>query len=203
MKNFNLWILTFAFLISSPSFALELGIMGGINSNAPSISSNSVDTQVSSGGGFDAGAFFSMGLVDDFSIEVDGLFEHKSYIVGAAPLGTNYTLNDFHIPVYLRYSLIPLLNVGLGPYWSMGLGNITSTTGISTTSTSASYANDGLLQNDFGLSASLQLRIPFTPFTSFIVDGRYDLGLTNLATNPGQSYKTRQLSLLAGLGFGF
>ena len=190
-------ILSFCILaLSSTSHALEFGVIGGLNSSSPSISAGNVDANANSGGGYDLGAFFMMGLVSDFSIEVDGLFQHKNFSSGI----TQFTMNNFLLPTFLRYSLIPLFNVGLGPYWGAGVGDVT--TAIGNTSTSHSYGDSGLIKNDFGFTTSLQFKFPITPVNSLVLDGRYQFGLTNLSNTANGNFKTRGFQLLAGIGFG-
>ena len=199
MKNFRHFLILASLFFCTSSHALEFGLLGGINSNTPNVSNNNSGVSVTSASGYGLGAFFSLGLVSDFSIEIDGIFEHRSYTSGSP--GTTYSLSDFQVPVFLRYSLAPLLNIGLGPYWSSGLGDV----GVSTSllgNLSQTYASAGLSQSDFGMATSLQLRVPITPFNHLIVDGRYHYGISNLATTAGSTLQTRELSLLAGLGFG-
>ncbi len=187
---------------SSPVHAFELGFIGGYNSNSPSISNAGVDATTSGSSGYELGAYFSQALVNKFSIEIDTILEHKSYVLGSSSTGTTYSLNDFQIPVFARYSIIPLFNVGLGLYWSSSFGSVSTNNGTSSTTFSQSYSAAGLSETDFGLTTSIQARIPVTPVNRLILDVRYNFGLSNLSTDSANSYKSRELCFLAGFSFG-
>jgi hypothetical protein len=166
-------ILIAAGILNTAAARADWGVLGGATIFNPSNITNNSNT------GFAGGIFIRSGGTIGPSLEVDALYDGRS-------LGGT-TLKTLQVPAFIRLYFLPLMNIGLGAYYAQGIGSDDS--------------NAGLKSSDFGLDGSLQVRIPLTGMTHFIIDARYLYGLTDIV-KVGDS-KTREVNILGGFSFGY
>lgn len=133
-------------------------------------------------------------------LETGGLYAVRGFKQLGETSPLEVTFNAIEIPLLLRYFFMPTVSVGMGAYFSHGLGTYSLKTDAGTASADYSFTTYGA--DDYGLVASLALRFKLVPLTSLIVDGRYLYGLQNISHDPSVSTSLRDLQVLTGIQFG-
>lgn len=196
----------FSFLAVSNAHALvnvtAVGVGNYMGASASVLTSTMPITGKLTWGG---GALFGFKLNPFLTLEAGGLFAPRkssidfSILDASLPSATK-SYNAIQIPALLRVTAIPLLSFGAGMYYSVGMGSVTSEVTGSAPSTQT-FAEARLKSSDYGLVGSVAFRLPLAPMFGFVVDGRFNYGLANLATDAGVSLKAREAQVLAGLNF--
>jgi hypothetical protein len=157
--------------------------------------------------GISAGTFLELEIG---ALKIARKYEVKTATASSTDLST-YTQGAVQLPLLLRFNLLPFLSIGAGGFYNLGMGDIkkssveTASDGtVETSSSKGSFSSFGLKKNDFGALVSLGIYVPVAPKISFIVDGRYALGLSDVNANPGSStpvvkQKYTDIQVLAGL----
>jgi hypothetical protein len=171
---------------ASVSQAATLSLVGAADVSKPSqnVNTDTYGTKV----GFGGGVLLDFRLMERTMFEIGGLYVNRK--PNDTTLGVVTTLPAIQVPVLLRWYLNPMFSIGVGGYYADGQGN--------------NYAASNLKTSDYGLVGSVGLRFPMTMTTRFLVDVRYDYGLTNVYTDPnstGDTYKNRDLQALVGFQF--
>lgn len=201
--KFRLALVAF-FLVSqlAPSAqAFELGVEGGFNlssySQTPaptlSLSGNLAPT---------FGAFFGVGLNPLIDVEIAALMATRKF-GGTFPIIGEYSITGkgLVIPVLARFNLLPIFSFGVGPYYSMVMGDLDIKSG--TTASTKTYAANSASKTEFGLELNARIQVPIVPMFKLLADVRYNFGLTNGSTATGTTTKYKDLMLLAGASFSF
>jgi hypothetical protein len=163
---------------------LTLGVKGGM-----ALSTTSEDG-ASNGTGWLAGlgADFGMGPL---GVMIDLLYGQRAY---GFPGSTEVKLTQLFVPIQARYSIIPMLHLSAGGYFSTGFGNVKgSVLGVPF---DQPYSTFGISKSDFGATAGLGLSLPLG-VTTLSLEARYNLGLKDT----GGGTKIRSIDLLAGVTF--
>jgi hypothetical protein len=199
MKKIVTLVLT-GMILASSAQAVELNVVGGLTMASPS--ANSTGVVYTSSSALTFGALLDFGFIPGFAIETGLLSVGEKFKETTLGIDTNVKTRAWEVPVLLEFTALPLLNVGAGVYFQKYNGTFdTDTNGVTTTGNSWTGAN--LKQNDFGAKINARLMLPIAPLTHFLVDASYKLGLSNLSTTSGSSFKTREFAALVGVGFGF
>lgn len=182
----------------SPALASEVGILGGFNSFNPSVTNTSTTPKLGHTFGF---MFqFVPGPID---LELDVLYASKKVEAG----GATFTLNSIQFPLMVRLAPLPIISVGFGGYYQMGVGNVTTErNGVSASTdynTTIFYTTLGLKRNDYGAIGSVRLKLPLGG-ANLIADLRYLYGLQDnlLPASSSASVKYRSLDALVGVSWG-
>ncbi|MEO5667037.1 MAG: outer membrane beta-barrel protein [Bdellovibrionota bacterium] len=194
-------------LSASPAHALVgFSLKAGTNLNSFSgsnSSGNSIANYSNVGMGYMGGLGVDIG-VGPIGVLVDVLYAARAYKfgIGADVSLINHTLKlpSIYIPIQARFSIIPLLSLTGGVYYSMLLsdsGNVYDSSGTKTGTVDMSGH-----KNDFGAVAGLGVNLPLG-VTTLSLEARYNYGFTNLAANPtgDESMKNRAIDVLVGMTF--
>lgn len=217
----NIWSVlfcTFIFLAAGSAKAeLKLSVVGAYLNNSPTVSSNVSTVTISgnSGTSYGGGALLSFGL-SRFMVETGALYVQRkagATMTSTLPAGTltqTMTFTDLQIPLMLRMGLLPMLNVGVGVVYNIGMGNIsldqTDPSGIAGgnfTGKSESYSQAQDASSDLAAAAGVQLNIPLGSRYGLLLDGNYQFGITNLDTSGNYPLKVNVIQVLAGLNIAF
>jgi hypothetical protein len=153
---------------SAQSF--DMGLEAGMNFSSfigSGVNSSNLGGTVSSRLGFVGGGYLSLNFGPNFSIRPELLYEQKGAQISGTT--TSYEADYVEVPVLLKIGLgIPVINpsILIGP--SFDWNTLSSLPG------SAGALNTG----DVGLVGGLEF-----DFSSFCVNGRYELGLDNVTGN--------------------
>lgn len=113
--------------------------------------------------------------------------------------------HNLHLPFLFRFNFDERIGLGFGGYAGIASGSVTNTQGGSTSL--LTYNSVGIHDRDFGLLFSARASLKIVPQLYFIVDGRYQHGLSNLANTPpgmpGDVYNTRSMQAYLGLSYRF
>lgn len=149
---------------------------------------------------FGGGLSLAFRLTEHLELETSLLYLHRNFSkMEGAGLQTDYTVAALQYPILVRYGLSESFTVGMGGYYSTGVGNLTRTQ--NSQSHIVGY-NDILLTSwELGLVTSAQYRWPLNENMSLISQARILLGLTDLDQSETSSLYTRDLQLWSGIGF--
>ena len=199
MKKFCIIII--CFLAAQLNAKAQIGILVKAGISAPSVTFPKQFEEVSKlKFGFLGGAGLNLPLGRKFSIQPEVMFvqkgEKKEYDGDGFKITENITLNYVEIPVLVQYKLLGdndnsgiKLFLQAGPYVGFGLGGKAKSEGNGSSMEydikfgepdnrqSSTFFLDNSL--DFGASFGAGLGLPIGP-GSFLIDLRYNLGLTNL-----------------------
>jgi hypothetical protein len=193
---------------SRTCFALDLDVLAGMNVDNPSITvPGTPDLAASNGYTGTIGAFMGLDLIPGFMLETGLQYLPRKYTLNSTAADDNYTVNVkyYMVPAIVRFTLLPIINVGVGPYYARGSSVITSTGTINGQPNSvltSNFSQGTTTVSDWGVVASVQAKLPILPFFHLTADARYLLGMENVDASgiAGQSTKYRDWQLLFGAG---
>lgn len=209
MKYIKIRALLFTALLSAnASHALELvtfGVkagLGAVNHSMTNVNYSALGTKIGlsylGGGSIDVG-------VGPFGGMADILFASRGYKISYTDptygiVNVGQRMNSLMIPVQARFST-GLIQFSAGGYWSLGLGNVSTSTTVAATgqavsNVSSSYALQGLNRSNLGLTIGAGVSI-----VMFSVEIRYNHGITDMTVSPLTFEKSRSVDLLAGMTF--
>jgi hypothetical protein len=206
--RFGFALLLAAAILTPPEASAQtvIGVKGGIGIAELSLSENSLDFD--SRTTFTGGAFATFGLGETFFLQPEVLY---------APKGAKGDLDGVDATFALDYIEVPLLvgagfNVGsgsvqprvfAGPSVGFEIGcDVSGSEGGTSVSLSCSELELETTSVDFGVVFGAAVAFPLGS-VQLIIDGRYDLGLTNVNDTEGddESLKNRAWQFMAGVGF--
>ena len=201
MKNLKNAIIAVSLLLTFQAQAqVKLGITGGINAsqfNIPIIKDLGI-VSLKRGVGISTGIFVSTPLVGPLSVRAEGNYMSRNYIVKIDPDALTEAVNiPFDITAHLksRYYEIPLLlqvDLGSGPVSGYLLGGgaisgyMNSKLGVGVLGVSVvsiPISNIGFRKSEWSAIGGVGMRVDMG-FADFILEGRYQLGLTDLVNVP-------------------
>lgn len=208
----NFWRLKSAALIFTlfpiTSFALE------IETNPVVIFNAAAPTQKQNGGSFGwtgdvatgFGLLTSYHLFESrFDLEIGAIYMNQTSERELSGSTLKQDSHHLHIPLLIRFNFDEKMAIGFGGYASIANGSITTLQNGN--STDATYNAAGIHNRDFGLLFSARASLMIIPQFYFIVDGRYQHGLSNLANIPpgvpGDIFNTRSMQAYLGLSYRF
>ncbi|MBI3535367.1 MAG: PorT family protein [Deltaproteobacteria bacterium] len=181
-----LGLLSLFISFSTPSFAShKFGIFGDTTMYKPTNVSGA-KAKLNFGGG----ATMEFGLGPKIGLELGAFYLQNKYEATSAVLTKNVTA-----PLLLRIWFIPTISVGVGGYFSYGLGKVT------VASTDFDYSAASLSQTDFGLMGALGFNFKVGPTVALVLEGRYAYGLKDIDTSATTSKSTNIIGMV-GLRFG-
>lgn len=206
MKTFLRIALPLALLIAAPLQAqTTIGVKGGINIADIDTNIEDLPDVLDSKTGFVGGGFVTLGLGSLFAVQPELLYSQKGFKAEegmlSAQLGTNY----IEIPVLLKAQFrLAMLRPAIyaGPVASFETSCNLDVVGVSVDCDD----DEGFVdrkKNDWGAVFGANVDLILGSIT-LILDGRYQLGLTNLADAPDlpdEEAKNRVWQIMAGVGF--
>lgn len=164
--------------------------------------------------GFGGGLLLEAMFNPKIGLELGGLLlqrkweRHRVVTSPASDQTTTFSGNSIHVPLLLRFKLGSKFSIGVGAYMSQLIGDANAvTTGTSSSTTTGSWAGTDYTTMDYGVLASLRLRIPLSAKVGLIADGRFGFGFAEGFTDTFKSGGTATLQHsdiqgLIGLQFG-
>ena len=206
MKTIVRLALPLALLIAAPLPAqTTIGVKGGIN--VADVSTNVVDVSdlVDSKTGFVGGGFVTLGLGSLFAVQPELLYSQKGFKAEEGGQSAQLNTNYLEIPVLLKAQFkLAMLRpaVYAGPVVSFETTCNLDVLGVTFDCDDDDEGFDQRKKTDWGAVFGANLDFFLGPLT-LILDGRYQLGLTNLADDPegNDEVKTRVWQFMAGVGF--
>jgi hypothetical protein len=191
-----------AAMLATPAQAAKLSVVGAGNLSKPKLSPIEVIPAAQAKFGIGGGALLEFPFTPVFGVEIGGLYVPRKYDIGSNQAGYVRSLNGLEIPVTLKFRLLPVLNVGVGGFYRMAMGDVKYTTPAGA-SGSETYDSAGLDKSDMGFHGTLGFDMPVGPMMGFVVDGRYQVGIQDQLkpAQTGSTYKFSGIQVLAGLRF--
>jgi hypothetical protein len=211
MKTFVRMALPLALLIAVPLQAqTTIGVKGGINVANVSTDDPDFEDLNESKTGFVGGAYANFGLGGVFAIQPELLYSQKGFKWKEFDVEPQFKVNYFEIPVLLKAQFpMEMIRpaVYAGPVVSfetsckLGFAQDEISADFDCDSTEAGAADRKTTEFGAVFGANLDLFVGPVVLT---VDGRYQLGLTDLNDNPDtpdESVKNKVWQFMAGVGF--
>lgn len=185
----------------SIAYPMELMEFLTLGLSAPSIQNN-LDSSLKIQPNFSIGAGISLAfrMAERLDVETTLLYLPRNFSkIESSGLQTGYSLAIMQYPVVARYWLSETVALGLGAYYSTGIGNLTLTQ--NSRPQVLGYKDILLTAWDLGLTASAQYRRPLNENMNLVGQARLLFGLTNSEQTENRSLYTRDLQLWCGIGF--
>lgn len=198
MQTVRLFSVASMLVICKLVTAFDITAVGVVDLSSPSIELSGTSQTTESKVGFGFGGLVSLYSTTTFTLEGGLLSISRKYALSSVPTST-IGLSMLEIPLLLRFDLLPIIAVSAGTYVALGMGDVSTTTAITTTTQTWDASN--LSKTDFGLQACVSLALPVLPTLKFLIDLRYLYGIANLSTTNTASFKFRDIQLLGGLRF--
>ena len=144
------------------------------------------------------GFLFDFKAFKALSVEFGTLYAPRGFVdtVTATSVSNELTLNTIQFPFLFKFYLVPSIALGVGGYFSHGMGS------IQIGSSTITYKDAGLGADDYGALVSLGLQIAILPYVSLMGDFRYLYGLQNISQISSISTTLSDIQFLAGVRFG-
>ena len=193
--------LTLFFCGAHPAYAVNINFVGSMGLGNAAVSSTSGTIVSSRSLPYGGGLLFGFRMLPKLSMELGFLYMPRAFQEKFSDDTSNgITFTTVQIPLLLRFQILNSLSIGVGGYFSHGIGNVTVVGPAS--STSHSYANANFGADDYGAIASLGIKFPLILKLSLILDGRYLYGFQNVNKVNGVSTYFRDLQALVGVRLG-
>jgi hypothetical protein len=181
--------------------AFDLGFVGGLNSAYQGVAERNWGANSSAKATFAFGTLLNFSLLPLFSLETGVIYStHKT----GTSLGFDETKN-LVIPIVGRLWLLPILSIGAGPYYSLGLGNyrtVSTPETAATTQANPEYSAVGYSKGDYGFLLSANLSFPIAPGLNVLGDIRHYVGLKDRNVRDiGAAEHVHFTQMLAGIQF--
>jgi hypothetical protein len=193
--------------LSQPAQALFLEIepILTVNAAAPLQQLNGTTLSWTSKTGISGGVLLSAGFEEAHLTLETGVIQLKESSERITPSSILTRENTrLQIPLVLRYQFDDRFGIGVGAYTSFSNGSVLTTTSSQSTSLE-SHVSAGIQERDMGLLICARASIPIVSDLRFVIDGRYQHGLSNLAMIPpgaaGDYHNTRSMQAFLGLSW--
>jgi hypothetical protein len=186
----------------------------GLSPADTSIGGTPVNFKSKSGSAIGAGLLIATPSADLWAIETGIIYLNRRYafktsIPSLNKSGTtSFSQTALEVPVLARMNVADFLAFGLGGYVAYGIGNVAyETDGLLTgskTQSSGSYSDQDLQQTDYGLLASVAIKIHYEPTRAVLIDFRYAMGLNDVnkdksTTSPHLVEKYTEFQAMLGI----
>jgi len=185
--------------------AWTFGFKGGINvADVGGDDADSLGTD--SRTGFIGGLFLEGDLTNHVGVRFEGLYAMKGASAGGAGLELTSKLDYLEFPILVvvgtQASDIVTLNAFAGPVVGFNIGAEVELEGefLGFPITASEDISDEISSFEFGITFGAGAEFKAGSIL-IVADGRYTLGLTNVASDDDFDLKNRGFSLMAGLGF--
>lgn len=146
--------------------------------------------------GFGGGLLMELKLGAKGGLELGALYLQRWYDDTVSGATNTITATYIQAPLLLRFWLNPTISLGAGGYFASGYGK------LKRGSESLTFSDYGIKPQDYGVIGALGFSFRLGGSTALLIDGRYTLGLANMANASGLSFKTTSIDGLIGLRFG-
>ncbi len=179
---------------------LSVSAVGTLDFSNASISTAAANVNTSLGTSVGFGFLASTSVIPMFSLELGALYVPRKVNINDSN-GNNLSTTKapyLEIPLLLRFTALPIVSIGAGPYYAHSAGSLT-VSAPNVADTSPSFSDQGVATSDFGVEASVAASFPILPMLSVMGDLRYLWGLTNLDSSGVTTNHARDVEFLVGL----
>ena len=214
MKNKRNLAITFMFLsfcFNLKSQNMELGLLGGVGVT-PLYGDYSLNNEPKIG--YAIGINFKY-IKDKLSFGTNVLYERKGDMyqidvttpsdpdnsIGTADVSRNFNYLTIPILIGYRFGSQRKIGVNLGPYSSFLISQNTVT---EFNSEKSELDDSQSWQNyDFGITSSIDYQIGITDYLNLSIEGRYNIGITDIlqVENTDWTFKNQSLLFLVGINY--
>lgn len=137
--------------------------------------------------GFHVGTYVKFNLLGIVALEPGLQYSHTSFYPNPALSSPKVNLNYLQIPIIVRLSVLPFVNIFAGPQTSLL---------VSKKSKGEGWELDGVPGQEMGAITGIGMKLPL----GFNVQASYDFGLSSISHN-GHEIKNRVFKLSLGKDF--
>lgn len=194
--------------------AFEIGLLAGtamstLTNAEKSLTGGTRTTEVV----FTGGLMANINMNQLVSVETGIFYTPKDIGIEGGVLGlpadTVSSMRALEVPLMARVWLADYFSLGVGGYYSIGVGKVDTTARSNGNSVNLgaqanqTYESAKTHAVDYGLIFGAQLKLPVTTVLNFIVDSRYNLGIRDMRLNPkgGDAERFRTLRFFMGATF--
>lgn len=191
MKKLILIIAT----LTAGAQALDLSVVGTMNFESSKINVSGISANAPGTTGLGYGALVQFEMGETIALETGALIINRKYTFGP----DFYAFSRLQIPAVIRFTGLPLVSFGAGPYVEFAMGDMSVETGAF--KRSIPYSGRNFDTTNFGVIASVAADIQVAPLISVLADLRYNLSFTDYDNNtvPPMDRKFGGFQFLAGL----
>ena len=197
--SFALTLVAVALCHTNQANAARFTVLGDLSLASAKITSAQNPT-VTRGIGLGLGGELELPLTENLELVAGGHYLNRKMNISALSTET-VSLTGLRIPVFPRLWLFGLIGIEVGAYYTIGLGNI-STTDSAKNITHLTYDQYGIDNEEFGWMSGLSINIPWTAHCSIALQGIYSQGIYDVSQSPGATFKHNDLLIQVGLRFG-
>lgn len=169
MKKLILIIAT----LTAGAQAFDLSLVGTMNFESPNMKINGAPISPSGSTGLGYGALVQFDVGEALALETGALVINRKYTLGVDSL----SFSRVQIPAVLRFTALPIVSFGAGPYVEFAKGDISKETlGVVREVT---YGLQNFDSTTYGVILSVAADFPLAPLFSVIADLRYNLSFTD------------------------
>lgn len=152
---------------------------------------------------YGGGILIGLPMIPAIQIELGLLYMTRGHTQTLSGTTTEYSFTTVQAPLLLRIYPTPAVSLGIGAYFSHGIGSVTTAPATSLTSTATiPYGFGTYGADDYGAAASFSLRMRITSGVAFVLDARYLYSLANVSKYTSSTLFFRDLQILGGIQFG-
>ncbi len=210
MKVFwrSLSALSLILCCNPPAYAkyFETNLAMAISASAPSERFSGSNLRWTGNASTGMGIFLATNLGNSpFDMESGVIYQNENLerVQGSDTL-TRKT-HQLQIPLLIRYHFDEKMAIGLGGYTTIAQGSVLQE--VNQIGTLSSYIDSGIKTRDFGLLLSARASLKIMEHWYLIIDGRYQHGLSNLASIPPRASQdflnTRTFQAYLGISYRF
>lgn len=182
-------MIAFAATASMAQASFSLGIKGG--PNFASIDGDNLSDVYGNRTGYHAGAFANI-RIQRLGIQPEIMFSNQGSELNLA-VDEVHKFNFVNIPVIVKYYPVDFLNIQVGPQFGFLTSQEIERDGV------VVAAENIYKETDMSLALGLGLELPF----GLTVDGRYNVGISDINDDPLVDVKLQQQVYQVSVGFKF
>ncbi|MFT4738230.1 MAG: hypothetical protein ACJAZM_002016 [Cyclobacteriaceae bacterium] len=206
MRKISFLIVALCAVSFAQAQSIGLGIKGGLNfpsADALGVADGVTIEDASNASGYHAGLFVSA-KVAMFQIQPEILYSFQSFEYDFSQANVGNTVasatQDFHyvtIPIIVKFSPVPVLNVQVGPQFGMLLS--ANQVGDIAGNAASFDIEDELASTDIGLNLGVGADLPF----GLQVSARYVIGLSDVNKESPADIKVNNSMIQLSIGYAF
>lgn len=197
MKILGLVLLAFAtFPIQAK--ALSLSALAGGGFSWPGIKADDRLIGTTAGTGLTGGMLVNHYVKEWLVLESGAYFSQKTFGNSSSKIEVFQTFQQILLPMTAKFYLHPLISVGIGGYFSQGIGGVTSQQGDNVQH--QSYHDAEFSSSDYGTVASFTAEFPLAEMYGLLLHCEYLFGLKDIDLTM-RRFRTIDLRVLAGVKY--
>jgi opacity protein-like surface antigen len=175
-------------------FGARAGLNLGNASVTPDLASKSMRT------GLAAGVYGEFGIAQNFAVTLEALYNQGGLKTTVSGVDITWKIDEILIPISAKY-FFPMENSAMKPFVFGGVDLGFVAKAEAEAGGVAVDIKDQLESMDFGVHFGAGVGYEISPGTTLFLDGRYQLGLKDVAKDATMEVKPNNIGIMAGVSF--